>query len=426
MDVPLPSLVVRNDHCKSSVYMERCSSASPPPPYDDAVREDAWPATIDQTLMHMEKAVENTQDMLQRMKGNLSHFHHTSQALIDNLERSTRDGEHNESDNESDNDDLGRISQSLQQLIEQAQTSLKTRMAIRDPTCMTVHRSVSCPQLTTVFDEQQHPRRQSTPDELEEDTRRRSLARASTLFNESPSFRDQQKRYLDSHWRLTTAMQELVDTVNTCQQDKPCSVSQNHSLQHYQYPTPQRRRTLRKTKQVQHIHHHHYYHSSPQVIVQQQHYPPPPASISISHLFNHVWSSFRSSLVQHASQHRRRSKSLQQRHIHPSSVTAKSDRKTSTIDKQQQADSSLHSSKDQQSSSPITLPLAQSNLLRLMLFATLLLFSFMHPTTEKMRSKKVVVSQRCVGQFINTSAERLPVSTWIQRSCLAVYILAFL
>lgn len=46
MDVPLPSLVVRNDHCKSSVYMERCSSASPPPPYDDAVREVAWPSTV--------------------------------------------------------------------------------------------------------------------------------------------------------------------------------------------------------------------------------------------------------------------------------------------------------------------------------------------------------------------------------------------
>lgn len=303
-------------------------------------------------------------------------------------------------------------------------------MAIRDPTCMTVHRSVSCPQLTTVFDEQQHPRRQSTPDEMEEDTRRRSLARASTLFSESPSFREQQKRYLDSHWRLTTAMQELVDTVNTCQQDKPSYVSQNHSLQHYQYPIPQRRRTLRKAKQVQHIHHHHYYHSSPQVIVQQpqqQHYPPP-ASISISHLFTHVWSSFRSSLVHHASQNRQRSNSLRQkqRQLYQPSTTAKSDHTMSRIDGRQHVDSPLHSSTEQKPPSPIILPLAHSNLLRLMLFATLLLFSFMHPTTEKMRSKRVVASQRCVGQFINTSSERLPVSTWIQRSCLAVYILAFL
>lgn len=340
--------------------------------------------------------------------------------------RSTRHNEHDDSDNDNEIDDLGRISQSLQQLIEQAQTSLKTRMAIRDPTCMTVHRSVSCPQLTAVFDEQQHPRRQSTPDEMEEDTRRRSLARASTLFNESPSFRNQQKRYLDSQWRLTTAMQELVDTVNTCQQDKPASVPQNHSLQHYQYPISQRRRTLRKVKQVQHIHHHHYYHSSPQVIVQQpqQQHHSPPASISISHLFTHVWSSFRSSLVHHASQHRQRSSSPQHRRINQSST--KSDRTISRIDKQQYIGSASHSSTDQQLSSSITIPLAHSNLLRLMLFATLLLFSFMHPTTEKMRSKRVIASQRCVGQFINTSSERLPVSTWIQRSCLVVYILALL
>lgn len=55
MDVPLPSLVARNDHCKSSVYMERCSSASPPPPYDDAVREAAWPSTVSFSYQYIAK-----------------------------------------------------------------------------------------------------------------------------------------------------------------------------------------------------------------------------------------------------------------------------------------------------------------------------------------------------------------------------------
>ncbi|KAL1931981.1 hypothetical protein VTP01DRAFT_9037 [Rhizomucor pusillus] len=131
-------------------------SSPPPPPYDYVVNnndnqkhvttipDDPWlhrMTSLDETMKQMRDALQDTQAMMYETKARLSR-------LESSLERIAA---FEPSSSPSSSIDLNRINNSLEQLIEQAQASLRSRVSLSDPTWMSVHRSTSMPELTTRF-----------------------------------------------------------------------------------------------------------------------------------------------------------------------------------------------------------------------------------------------------------------------------------
>lgn len=210
--------------------------------------------------------------------------------------------------------DLNRINNSLEQLIEQAQASLRSRVSLSDPTWMSVHRSTSMPELTTRFI--MNRRRSSEPQNIHP----KQTVSKYNAHNRQKTTTEKQQQYHHQHF-------------------------------------------------VQHHHHHHYYH---------HHHHFHTTHISSTHIkefFSYAISSLRSL-------------GIFSRYPHN------------------------HTIKQYPAHQPPQLVLSQSNLFRLMLFATLLVYdmfsTFMH---------------RGGRRLAHTSLEKLPLSTWIQRSTLLVYII---
>ncbi|GAA5797136.1 hypothetical protein HPULCUR_002515 [Helicostylum pulchrum] len=121
------------------------------------------------------------------------------------------------------NDSLTRMNQSLEKLIQEAETSLNTHLTL-DSNSYSLKRSNSCPRFTTTILPQ---------------TRRKSVVSVSSMQQElfekqgQIQLQQQQRRYLHSQWKLAMAMKQLVQTVQNI---------------------------IETNSNVQVVHHHHYHH----------------------------------------------------------------------------------------------------------------------------------------------------------------------
>ncbi|KAG2228689.1 hypothetical protein INT48_001722 [Thamnidium elegans] len=101
------------------------------------------------------------------------------------------------------NDSLTRMNQSLEKLIQEAETSLNTHLTL-DSNSYSLKRSNSCPRFTTTILPQ---------------SRRKSDVSISLMQQElfekqgQIQLQQQQRRYLHSQWKLAMAMKQLVQTV---------------------------------------------------------------------------------------------------------------------------------------------------------------------------------------------------------------------
>lgn len=194
-----------------------------------------------------------------------------------------------------------------------------------------LHRSISCPQLTSVFYDLQTTR------PLSPQTTSLGEHNDNDLLLSNSDWHD---RYLESQWRLSSAMQDLLDTV------------QNMSL-------------------FNHIHHHYHNHHC-------HHHP----DRSLSRVFRHTL-------------------------LCPAISTPPSHHHRTP-----------------------RLKLNRSTLYRTMLFTTLLFydtFSLMHQSLVRRWINHRTSNKSCrrwLHQFAS-SLDNLPLSTWLQRSALVVYIIRF-
>ncbi|KAI9361829.1 hypothetical protein BD770DRAFT_408313 [Pilaira anomala] len=100
------------------------------------------------------------------------------------------------------NDSLNRMNQSLEKLIQEAETSLNTHLTL-DTNSYTLKRSSSCPRFTTTILPQ---------------TRRKSDFDISSMQQDfidkqgQIQLQQQQRRYLHSQWKLAMAMKQLIQT----------------------------------------------------------------------------------------------------------------------------------------------------------------------------------------------------------------------
>ncbi|KAI8080934.1 hypothetical protein BDF21DRAFT_418082 [Thamnidium elegans] len=121
------------------------------------------------------------------------------------------------------NDSLTRMNQSLEKLIQEAETSLNTHLTL-DSNSYSLKRSNSCPRFTTTILPQ---------------SRRKSDVSISLMQQElfekqgQIQLQQQQRRYLHSQWKLAMAMKQLVQTVQNI---------------------------IETNNNVQVVHHHHYHH----------------------------------------------------------------------------------------------------------------------------------------------------------------------
>lgn len=121
------------------------------------------------------------------------------------------------------NDSLNRMNQSLEKLIQEAETSLNTHLTL-DTNSYTLKRSNSCPRFTTTILPQ---------------TRRKSDFDISSMQQDfidkqgQIQLQQQQRRYLHSQWKLAMAMKQLIQTVQNI---------------------------IESNNNIQVVHHHHYHH----------------------------------------------------------------------------------------------------------------------------------------------------------------------
>ncbi|KAI9311308.1 hypothetical protein BX666DRAFT_2075276 [Dichotomocladium elegans] len=280
MDLPLPSVAHQHDHYKSSAFLERISSATPPPPYDDAINQEPWVSRFGQTMMEMRRVLHDTQDTIHDMKGAFGHLDETDHLFAESLEKSIQTHHMNESDKEE---------------------AVYCDSAGEDDGIDNEEQKWTC-----------RHHRHRTPEDTEEDRRRRKLGRASTMFPQSSSLRAQEERYRDSQWRLTMAMQELVDTVDTYHgEDMDLAATlaepQQQSQPRSRLPVRPRpgtaptgaaagstpRRRGKRQKNIHHHHHHHHYHNPQQIINVHPSFASP---TMIGHMLTHAWTSIRTSL----------------------------------------------------------------------------------------------------------------------------------
>ncbi|KAI9250484.1 hypothetical protein BDA99DRAFT_608354 [Phascolomyces articulosus] len=334
------------------------------------------------------------------------HHHHDADA----------DDEQEEDDDEEDDssatDGLDRIAESLQQLIEQAQSSLKSRLAIRDRSYGSMmHRSNSCPQMSNIYSTQEE-RRQSDTD----------TPSTPQLFD----WNDQRERFFDSQSRLTQAMHDLTlvccqDNLNTAITNSPTSFllqtspstssAFSSSLQQQQQLQFQQSQENIIVQHHYHEHHHYHYHSPSQ---QQEQQNQQQQQHQMSQLLNYAWSSIRAISSNSSAA--------------AAEAAARSARILENLNKLNEKLNSNHYNKPLLIHPP-RIALSKTNIVRLMVYITLLIFSFMNQQQQNQSqhlSKKCITARRCIGQFVSHASDSLPISTWIQHSTLLVYIMAFL
>lgn len=124
------------------------------------------------------------------------------------------------------NDSLNRMNQSLEKLIQEAETSLNTHLTL-DSNSYSLKRSNSCPRFTTTILPQ---------------TRRKSDVSVSLMQHElfekqaQIQLQQQQRRYLHSQWKLAMAMKQLVQTVqNIIETNNTVQVVHHHHYHHVYY-----------------------------------------------------------------------------------------------------------------------------------------------------------------------------------------------
>ena len=327
------------------------------------------------------------------------------------------DNKYNDEEEQGENntDDLDRITQSLQQLIEQAQSSLKSKLAIRDRSYGSMlHRSNSCPQISSVFNSSKE-RRQSDTD----------TPSTPQLFD----WDGQRKRFFDSQSKLAQAMHEL--TVVCCQDNLnnssnhtindssslslfqlPPSISPASSIVSSSYSLQNQQKNIIVQHHYHEHHHHHHYHTQEQKQGQEkQHY-----QHQMSQILNYAWSSLRSI-------------SSNSTAVAAEAAARSSARLLNNINMLNQQLNTNDMNKPLHIHPP-KVNLTKTNLLRLMAYITLLIFSFMNQQQQQHHqqnlSKKCITARRCIGQFVSHASDNLPISTWIQHSTLLVYIMTFL
>ncbi|KAI7853094.1 hypothetical protein BDC45DRAFT_570612 [Circinella umbellata] len=473
MESPLPcrvqEQVEHEDDENKYVFEDRSMMVrTPPPSYHYAVstsrkNDDAWLArmsSLDETVLEMRRAVQDTQYMMKdiqnkyqkstnetlyqqsslskkRLKTSKS-FSSSSYSFpddavtinnnendiknnftpiaIDNDNDSENNNEEGEDEQEENNtDDLDRIAQSLQQLIDQAQSSLKSKLAIRDRSYGSMlHRSNSCPQISTVFNPTKERRQSDT-----------ATPSTPQLFD----WNGQRERFSDSQSKLAQAMHELAmvccqDNLNNSTNN---TLSNSNSLSLFQLPPSISSASsiiassslLQQEKQQENIivqhhyhehHHHHYYHKQEQNQEREkQHY-----QHHMGQILNYAWSSLRtissnSTAVAAEAAARSSARLLNNLNMLNQQLIANDINKPLHIH-------------------PPRINLTKTNLLRLMVYISLLIFSFMNQQQQQQQnlSKKCITARRCIGQFVSHASENLPISTWIQHSTLLVYITTFL
>ncbi|KAI8140481.1 hypothetical protein BJV82DRAFT_671559 [Fennellomyces sp. T-0311] len=333
METPLPSIQEDDERSKFVFGDRSLMVTTPPPSYNYAVstsrkHDDPWLSrmnSLDETVLEMRRVVQETQSMMMEMQ---TRFQTANRLLLEPSKSDPHDSK------QEDDDSLDRITESLQQLIEQAQISLKTKMTIRDKSTM-MSRSNSCPHMSTIYSSEQ--RRQSE---------------TNTPPTPQPfDWNDQRERYYDSQTRLTRAVDELVGIVS---QDSLSIPTQNITVHHEHHHI--------------HEHYHHYHQQDNQ---------------KISRMLSYAWSSLRQQLSSRPAE-------KQPLAIHPPHVS-----------------------------------LSKPNLLRFMLYISLLIFSFMNQSQLQL-SKNSIAARRCLGQFVSNASDNLPITTWIQRSTMIVYLITFI